>query len=104
MGIESPEVVEGACSRARDAGFELSCEPEVGALLSVLAASVPAGGRVLELGTGAGVGLAWVGRGRGGFPHRLLAGGCTSVRDLPAPQGSSFQNQWRKRRQAGSDE
>jgi len=29
-------------------------------LLSVLAASVPANGRILELGTGAGVGTAWI--------------------------------------------
>ncbi len=43
--------------------------------------------------------LAWLGRRRGRFRHMLFAGGWTSVRDLPAPQGSSFQNQWRKRRQ-----
>ncbi len=42
--------------------------------------------------------LAWLGRRRGRFRHMLLAGGWTSVRDLPAPQGASFQNQWRKRR------
>ncbi|MEJ2089947.1 MAG: LutB/LldF family L-lactate oxidation iron-sulfur protein [Gammaproteobacteria bacterium] len=42
--------------------------------------------------------LAWLGRGRGRFRHMLLAGGWTSVRDLPAPQGASFQNQWRTRR------
>jgi hypothetical protein len=29
----------------------------------------------------------------------LFAGGWTCARDLPAPQGASFQNQWRKRRQ-----
>ncbi len=45
--------------------------------------------------------LAWLGRRRGRFRHMLLAGGWTSVRDLPAPQGASFQNQWRKRRGAG---
>jgi L-lactate dehydrogenase complex protein LldF len=45
--------------------------------------------------------LAWLARvrGRGRFRHMLFAGGWTSVRDLPAPQGASFQNQWRKRRQ-----
>ncbi|MDX1431400.1 MAG: LutB/LldF family L-lactate oxidation iron-sulfur protein [Gammaproteobacteria bacterium] len=42
--------------------------------------------------------LARLGRRRGRFRHMLLAGGWTSVRDLPAPQGSSFQNQWRRRR------
>lgn len=48
--------------------------------------------------------LAWLARGRGRFRHMLLAGAWTSVRDLPAPQGSSFQNQWRKRRQGGNHE
>ena len=32
----------------------------MGSLLGALAASVPAGGRILELGTGAGYGLAWL--------------------------------------------
>jgi L-lactate dehydrogenase complex protein LldF len=44
--------------------------------------------------------LALLGRGRGRFRHMLLAGGWTSVRDLPAPQGASFQLQWRRRQQA----
>jgi len=55
-----PETVTAALARARDAGFELSCDPAVGELLAALAAAVPAGGRILELGTGAGVGLAWL--------------------------------------------
>lgn len=38
----------------------MSCEPGVGAMLAVLAAAVPIGGRILELGTGAGVGTAWL--------------------------------------------
>jgi demethylmenaquinone methyltransferase/2-methoxy-6-polyprenyl-1,4-benzoquinol methylase len=38
----------------------MSCEPEVGALLAVLAAAVPTGGRILELGTGSGAGTAWL--------------------------------------------
>jgi len=42
------------------AGFAMSCVPEVGALLRTLAAGVRAGGSILELGTGAGVGLAWL--------------------------------------------
>lgn len=40
-------------------GFALSCEPRTGALLATLAASKP-GGRLLELGTGTGVGAAWL--------------------------------------------
>jgi demethylmenaquinone methyltransferase/2-methoxy-6-polyprenyl-1,4-benzoquinol methylase len=50
---------------ARTAGFTLSCEDGVGRLLAALAAAVPAGGRVVELGTGAGVGLAWLVHGLG---------------------------------------
>lgn len=60
MSVEIPELVARASTLARRAGFAMSCEPEVGALLAVLAAAVPAGGRILELGTGAGVGTAWL--------------------------------------------
>ena len=52
--------------RARAAGFELSCQPEIGALLAALSVAVPEHGRVLELGTGAGVALAWIADGLGG--------------------------------------
>jgi predicted O-methyltransferase YrrM len=38
----------------------LSSEPGVGALLASLAAAAPATARIVELGTGAGVGLAWI--------------------------------------------
>jgi demethylmenaquinone methyltransferase/2-methoxy-6-polyprenyl-1,4-benzoquinol methylase len=41
-------------------GFELSCDDGVGRLLATLAAAVPPEGRILEIGTGAGVGLAWL--------------------------------------------
>jgi predicted O-methyltransferase YrrM len=40
-------------------GFDMSSDPKVGALLAALAASKP-GGRILELGTGVGVGAAWL--------------------------------------------
>ena len=55
-----PALVAAATDRARSAGFPLSCEPAVGQLL---AAHLPAGARVLELGTGAGVGTAWIASG-----------------------------------------
>jgi demethylmenaquinone methyltransferase/2-methoxy-6-polyprenyl-1,4-benzoquinol methylase len=58
-----PELVAAAAGRAGSAGFELSCDPAVGGLLAVLAAHLPAGSRVLELGTGAGVGTAWIASG-----------------------------------------
>ena len=60
-----PAAVQAAYDRADALGFRLSCEPDVGRLLAVLAAAVPAGGRILELGTGVGVGLAWIVSGLG---------------------------------------
>lgn len=42
-----------------DRGFTMASEPKTGALLSALAASKP-GGRLLELGTGTGLGTAWL--------------------------------------------
>jgi predicted O-methyltransferase YrrM len=55
-----PEPVRMATERAEHAGFTMSCDPGTGRLLAVLAAAVPAEGRVLELGTGTGVGTAWI--------------------------------------------
>src|ERR1700744_4712817 len=58
-----PELVLLATERAERAGFTMSCDPGTGRLLAVLAAAVPPGGRVLELGTGTGVGTAWITQG-----------------------------------------
>ncbi|MFF8449479.1 O-methyltransferase [Streptomyces leeuwenhoekii] len=58
--LQVPPAVGAAYDRAGQAGFTKSSRPEVGALMAVLAAAVPAGGSVLEVGTGVGVGLAWV--------------------------------------------
>jgi predicted O-methyltransferase YrrM len=58
--IVVPHRVAAAYARALEAGFTKSSRYEVGLLLSVLAAAVLPGGRVLEIGTGAGVGLAWI--------------------------------------------
>jgi demethylmenaquinone methyltransferase/2-methoxy-6-polyprenyl-1,4-benzoquinol methylase len=55
-----PPLVASATARACRAGFSFSCDPAVGRLLAVLAAHLPDGARVLELGTGAGVGTAWI--------------------------------------------
>ena len=51
-GVLLPEPVRLAAERAERAGFTMSCAPGTGRLLAVLAAAVPANGRVLELGTG----------------------------------------------------
>jgi predicted O-methyltransferase YrrM len=58
--MDVPGTVEQATQAATAAGFSLSCEPSVGRLLSVLAAAVKPAGAILELGTGAGVGVAWI--------------------------------------------
>ena len=61
-----PESVLAAHERAANTGFQLACEVEVGRLLAALSAAVPEGGRILEIGTGVGVGLAWLVHGLGG--------------------------------------
>jgi predicted O-methyltransferase YrrM len=54
-----PAVVANLLREAESLDFRLSCEPPAGSLLRVLAASKP-GGNLLELGTGVGVGTAWL--------------------------------------------
>lgn len=53
-----------------------------------------------RLATGAAMrALGWMGR-AGRFRKLPLAGGWTDTRDFPAPQGSTFMSQWRRRRSA----
>jgi predicted O-methyltransferase YrrM len=59
-GARLPDPVRLAIERAARARFTMSCDHGTGRLLAVLAAAVPAAGRVLELGTGTGVGTAWI--------------------------------------------
>ena len=54
-----PPLVEKALALTERLGFERSCSPEVGRLLHVLAASCGRE-RVAEIGTGTGVGAAWM--------------------------------------------
>jgi demethylmenaquinone methyltransferase/2-methoxy-6-polyprenyl-1,4-benzoquinol methylase len=60
-----PTSVADARRRATDLGFGQSCSDDVGRLLAVLAGAVPRDGRILELGTGVGVGTAWITSGLG---------------------------------------
>lgn len=55
----TPATLDAIGSDSRALGFAMASEPRVGALLATLAASKP-GGRLLELGTGAGHGTAWL--------------------------------------------
>jgi len=57
--METPPLVVRALALAESLGFEKSCRPEDGALLHVLAARRGII-RAAEIGTGAGVGAAWI--------------------------------------------
>jgi predicted O-methyltransferase YrrM len=57
--METPPLVVRALAHAKALGFERSCRPEDGALLHVLAARRGIA-RAAEIGTGAGVGAAWI--------------------------------------------
>ncbi len=62
-GTDLPPLVRRAVEAAERVGFDLSCSPQQGRLLRVLAGGVPAGGSIGETGTGCGVGLAWLATG-----------------------------------------
>lgn len=65
MTTPEPPGVRLARERAKSSGFALSSDNGVGALLASLAAAVRPHGTIVELGTGAGVGLAWIVHGIG---------------------------------------
>src|SRR5713226_9215825 len=55
----APNALEAIMAATRGIGFQNWCWPQVGALLRVMAALKP-GGRLLETGTGTGVGTSWL--------------------------------------------
>jgi len=55
----APEVLGAIQADTAAVGFSMASEPKTGALLSTLAASKPSG-RLLEIGTGTGLGTAWL--------------------------------------------
>ena len=57
--IKPPAVLDSILRSSAAIGFELASERRTGSLLRTLAASKP-GGHFLELGTGTGVGTAWL--------------------------------------------
>jgi len=54
-----PTVLEAIHRDSRAIGFTMASEPQTGSLIRTLAASKP-GGRFLEIGTGTGIGTAWL--------------------------------------------
>ncbi len=65
-----PAVLVAILADTHALGFSMACEPEVGSLLATLAAGKP-GGRALEIGTGTGVGTAWLLHGLNREAHLL---------------------------------
>lgn len=57
--LQKPRLVDRAISLADSLGFKNSCLDEVGRLLYLLAGHVSSG-RIAEIGTGCGVGTAWL--------------------------------------------
>jgi predicted O-methyltransferase YrrM len=88
--MPTPPLVQDAEARAAAAGFTISSEPPAGALLATLAAAVPSGGRILEIGTGAGVGLAWLVAGLGGRTDVEVR----SVEQNPATHALAASGDW----------
>ena len=92
-----PSLVREAERVATRVGFGKSCSPQFGALLRTLASQVD--GTILEIGTGCGVGSAWITSGmRQG--SRLVtverdAGLCAVARDLLPAECEVLEDDWR---------
>ena len=56
---QTPPSIDAIQRETNALGFTMASEPATGAVLAVLAATKP-GGRFLELGTGTGLGTAWL--------------------------------------------
>jgi predicted O-methyltransferase YrrM len=57
--VRTPPALAAIQAETARLGFSMASEPKTGALLTVLAAAKP-GGRLLEIGTGTGIGTAWL--------------------------------------------
>ena len=55
----TPDALEAILKDTAALGFTMASEPRTGALLAAFAASKP-GAKILELGTGTGLGTAWL--------------------------------------------
>ena len=88
--FEEPELVIRARMRAGELGFAISSAPGVGRLLAVLAAAVPPHGRIIELGTGSGVGVAWLVHGLGSRTDVTVTSVDTDARLLGAVRDDAW--------------
>src|SRR5262245_29889350 len=57
--FQIPTAIEAIRQETEKLGFTMASEPKTGSLLRAMAAAKP-GGRLLELGTGTGIGTAWL--------------------------------------------
>jgi predicted O-methyltransferase YrrM len=57
--LNPPSILEDVIQATKQTGFKLASEPQTGSLLRTLAASKPSG-TFLEIGTGTGIGTAWL--------------------------------------------
>jgi predicted O-methyltransferase YrrM len=57
--MKQPAMLNEILRETERLGFKMSCEEKTGSMLRTLAASKP-GGKFLEIGTGTGVGAAWI--------------------------------------------
>jgi predicted O-methyltransferase YrrM len=57
--FRTPPMLDPIAVDTEALGFTMASDPQTGALLATLAASKP-GGRILELGTGTGIGTSWL--------------------------------------------
>ncbi|MFE9279561.1 O-methyltransferase [Paenibacillus glucanolyticus] len=89
--VESvPKIVKDAHARASEANFHIYCNELVGRLLAVLAASVSEGGSILEIGTGVGVGTAWIASGLSGNKRVRLI----TIENKPERAAHSLNYNW----------
>jgi predicted O-methyltransferase YrrM len=65
---DAPAELAGILESTASAGFVMASEPRTGSLLAALAATKPAA-RLLELGTGTGVGTSWLLKGMDSRSH-----------------------------------
>ncbi|WP_078853000.1 O-methyltransferase [Streptomyces sp. NRRL S-1824] len=76
-----PGRVQAAHEISKQFSFEMACKDRTGALLRTLAATKP-GGQILELGTGTGVGTAWILDGMDSSAHLITVDRDKDTSDL----------------------